>query len=301
MSRFLQFTGGVFDACFGRRPFVLRHHLSEHALFSLPRLAELARTLPRASVEYNAGNVPTSLDPALTPGNGLSPEETVRRIQECQSWMVLKNVEQDPAYAALRDACLAQVENMLPRRMGSMFSREAFVFVSSPGAVTPYHMDPEQNFLLQIRGEKTLHVFDGKDRGVLSQQELERFHEGGHRNLAYREAMQGKAESFSLKPGMGLHVPVTAPHWVQNGPEVSVSFSITFHTPQTLRSAHVHRMNARLRRLGLRPADEGRGRWPALDTLKHFASRAGERAARLAKAPWEKLQERAGGQLPIRA
>ena len=32
--------------------------------------------------------------------------------------------------------------------------REAFIFISSPNTVTPYHMDPEYNFLLQIRGTK---------------------------------------------------------------------------------------------------------------------------------------------------
>jgi len=31
-----------------------------------------------------------------------------------------------------------------------MGRREGFIFVSSPGSVTPHHMDPEHNFLLQI-------------------------------------------------------------------------------------------------------------------------------------------------------
>ena len=295
MSRFLQLQGNVFDACFGKRPFMMHHHLSEHAAFLLPRLAELAGTLPAASVEYNAGDVPLTLDPARTPRNGLTPEETIRRIVECRSWMVLKNVEQDPAYAALLDACLAQVENMLP---GAMGEKEAFVFVSSPGSITPYHMDPEQNFLLQIRGEKTLRVF--ADPAVLSQQELERFHCGAHRNLVYRDELDAKSESFTLRPGSGLHVPVTTPHWVQNGPEVSVSFSITFQTPQTLRGAHVHRMNARLRRLGLNPA--GMGGSPVVEGLKHLASRSGERAARVLKtlSKYSRVGRQAEG-VPLRA
>ena len=65
--------------------------------------------------------------------------------------------------------------------------REAFIFVSSPGAVTPFHIDPEWNFLLQVRGRKIIHVFPADDRSLVSEEELERFYSGGHRNLAFRE------------------------------------------------------------------------------------------------------------------
>jgi len=47
--------------------------------------------------------------------------------------------------------------------VGRTFSQQAFIFVSSPEAVTPLHMDPEHNFLLQVRGLKTLHLFDPND------------------------------------------------------------------------------------------------------------------------------------------
>jgi len=40
-------------------------------------------------------------------------------------------------------------------------------------------MDPEYNFLLQIRGTKELHVFDGSDRSILSERELEEFSASG--------------------------------------------------------------------------------------------------------------------------
>jgi len=50
-----------------------------------------------------------------------------------------------------------------------MCEREAAIFVTSPGSVTPYHMDKEINFLLQIRGTKTISVFSASDREVLSE------------------------------------------------------------------------------------------------------------------------------------
>ena len=241
-------------AKFGRAPFIIQHRLAPHRLFALPRLVELARSLPASKVEWNSGNVPVSLDPGETPRNGLSPEETIRRIQECSSWLVLKNTERDPEYAELLDRCLGEVERAAPDLTAGMHGFESFIFVSSPNAVTPYHMDPEENFLLQVRGRKVMRVFE---RSVLSAVELERFHTGAHRNLVYRDEYAARARAFTLMPGVGLHVPVTAPHWVQNGPEVSVSFSITFRTRASARAAHAHQMNALLRKIGIEPSPVG--------------------------------------------
>src|SRR5207248_11506053 len=70
----------VFAAYFDKKPFHIRHSLGEHPLFALPRLMELARALPDAYVEYNAGILPVGVRPDETPRNGPSLAETVRRI-----------------------------------------------------------------------------------------------------------------------------------------------------------------------------------------------------------------------------
>ncbi|HEX9602581.1 MAG TPA: hypothetical protein VF973_02440 [Myxococcales bacterium] len=86
---------------FNRKPFRIQHSLGGHPLFELPRLLQLARALPERFVEYNAGALPVGVRPEETPRTGLSAEETIRRIQACGSWMVLKRVEQDPEYGAV--------------------------------------------------------------------------------------------------------------------------------------------------------------------------------------------------------
>ena len=91
-ERLLDIDAAEFRACFDRRPFLIGHHLCDHPLFTLPRLIELSRKLPEKQVEYNGGNIPISLDPAQTPRTSLSVDETIRRIEECCSWMVLKYV-----------------------------------------------------------------------------------------------------------------------------------------------------------------------------------------------------------------
>jgi hypothetical protein len=256
---------------FNRQGFFIRHHLAGHPLFELPRLVELAQKLPAEFVEYNAGALPVNQNPTLTPKTGLSIEETLRRIEECQSWMVLKYVETDPEYKNLLNGCLDEISKLSEPLAPGMTKREGFIFITSPGSVTPYHMDPEYNFLLQIRGHKRLSVWNPADRSVLSEEALEAYLAGGHRNLVYQDEYQPKAKEFALTPGMGLHVPVTAPHWVKNGDAVSVSFSITFRTPASDRRNLIYATNAYLRRRGLRPASFGRSAWR--DELKFNAYR----------------------------
>lgn len=272
-----------FRARFAVAPFLLPHRLGRHELFSLARLAELAARLPASQVEYNAGSVPIGLDPALAPGNGLSPEETIRRIEQCGSWLVLKRVERDPAYREVLEQCVAEVRVAAGVRAAGLCRPRAFVFVSSPGAVTPYHVDPEENFLLQIRGTKSMSVFDPSDRSIVSEAELERFFSGAHRNLAYRDDYQRRAHVFRLHPGIALHVPFAAPHWVQNGPEVSVSFSITFNTRASMRATHAYRVNHHLRRWGLEPAPVGRS--PLRDAVKEILSRGGSAGEKFLHQP----------------
>ncbi len=52
-----------------------------------------------------------------------------------------------------------------------------------------------------------------------------------------------------LVRGQGVHIPFTSPHWVKNGPEVSVSVSFIFQTPPSLKQGNAHRFNYHVRRL----------------------------------------------------
>lgn len=264
MNRLIEVLPGTVGKEMPTRSFRLKHGLAGHPLFELDRLARLAASLPSGSTEFN-GPVMPDQDPKLTPANGLSAEETVRRIEHCQSWMVIKNAEQDPEYKALLDACLDQVAEQTGGVMGGARRRQAFIFVTSPNNVTPFHMDPEYNFLLQIRGSKRMSLFDHKDRRFVSEEALEMY-PGKHRNLSYREDFEADATLQHLEPGDSIFVPLFDPHWVQNGPEVSVSFSITWHTDTSEKLVKLSYVNAGLRKLGFpqRPAGTNK----TLDAIK---------------------------------
>ncbi len=227
----LDLDAASFARDFGERPFAFGHHLSAHPLLTLPRLVDLCRALPAECIEYNAGNLPISLDGA-SPSNGLSADDTIRGIESHNSWMVLQNVEQDPAYRGLLLDCIDEIRVHSERRRPGLMQPEAFIFVSSAGAITPYHMDPEHGFLLQIRGTKTVTVFDGSRPDVVTDEMLERFYCGTrHRHLTLDSRAAAHARTFPLAPGDGVHIPVTFPHHVAVGGTYSISLSITFRTP----------------------------------------------------------------------
>jgi hypothetical protein len=279
----LEIDPTVLRASLDRVPFPVRHRLAGHPLFEPPRLVELARRLGPGAVEYNAGDVPLSLDPAQTPHTGLSAEETIRRIAECGSWMALKWVERDPEYATLLDECLDSVQGLAGPALRGMRQREGFIFLASPRSTTPYHLDPESNFLLQIRGSKTCDIIP---RSAVADEVLEEHFAGAHRNLVLGDDERRLATTFILSPGDGVHIPVAAPHWVVTGDEVSISFSITFRTPDSDRDAVLHGINARLRRWGFRPAPVRRS--GLRDSVKLGAFRIAKQVARgLRPAPRE--------------
>jgi ribosomal protein L16 Arg81 hydroxylase len=234
----------------------------------------LADALPADRVEHNVGAVPAILPGGEAPRMASSPGEVARTIETNGSWMVLKNIEIDPEYRALLNETLDEVAPLVADREGGMRRREGFIFLSAPDSTTPAHVDPEHNFLLQVRGTKTMVVgrFPDPDQ---EQQELERFYGGGHRNIAL---MPDEPREFPLNPGDGVYVPVNAPHLVRNGPTVSVSLSITWRTPSTVVMEKAHVANARLRRLGLSPSAPGRH--PRADRVKAGVARTAQGVGR---------------------
>jgi hypothetical protein len=277
LTRLLNIDAQEFAANFARRPFTVEHALTDHPLLSTESIALLADRIPAASVEHNRGDVPEVLGDADAPRVDLSPGQIARGIETNGCWMVLKRIEQDPEYKRLLDETLDEVAPLVSDREGGMHRREGFIFLSAPNSVTPSHIDPEHNFLLQVRGWKEMHVGSIGDPEK-EQALLERYHSGGHRNLDWKPE---EATAYRLDPGRGIYVPVHAPHFVRNGDQVSVSLSITWFTPTIERNARVHALNARLRRLGISP--KAPGQRVATDKVKAGAAGAMAAARRVVR------------------
>ena len=251
-------TVRAFEQSYPLRPCRMRHFLADHDLFRIEALQDLADSLDPALIEYNRADIDVEMDPNATPTNGLSIRDTLGSIESCSSWAVLKQVQKHPKYSALLDQCLKSIEPAVLPKTGLYQHREAFIFISSPGAVTPYHMDPEHNILMQVSGRKFMHLFPKGDDRFCSQEAHEAFHAGGHRNLQYDSSFEDGGEVYELNSGDALYVPVTAPHWVENGDKVSLSLSVTWRSRESRKESHLHKINRTVRKLGLRPPKPGR-------------------------------------------
>lgn len=262
-------------------PFKIKHSLPENKLFDIESLVELARKLPAEQIEWNAGDANISQDPSKTPANGLSPEDTVRTIEQCKSWLVLKNIQTDAEYNLVFREYLDEIEAIAGSQVAGISDRAGFIFISSPNSITPFHMDPEHNFLLQLRGSKTLQVFDQRDRSVVTERNIESTYYGekSHRNMEYKDSYASKGNSITLNSGEALHIPIHAPHWVQNGNAVSVSFSITFRSSRSRKAVRLYSLNARLREKGMAPSNVGTR--PMLDNTKDLMIRTAIGAKRI--------------------
>lgn len=259
-----------FAAHYPEEPHILRHGLTHHPLLEIEALAQLAEKLPIRSVEYNRGDLPIGVDGKPAP-NGLTIAETIRRVAEAESWAVLKNIEQVPAYEALLLGLLDEIRPEIEAATGTMLTPQGFIFVSSPNSVTPYHFDPEHNILLQIRGTKVMTQFRAGDTRFVPDEAHETYHSGGPRELTWGDAMLPHGTEFPLSPGEALFVPVMAPHFVKNGPAPSVSLSITWRSEWSYRESDARIFNAILRERGLSPAAPGR--WPQQNYAKAYAFR----------------------------
>lgn len=265
MSVFPEPSRTTFSTSYPEVPHKLVHRLDDHPLLALDALAGLAESLPEASIEYNRAEQPIGVDGKPAP-TGVPIGETIRNIVSSGSWAVLKNIEQAPAYAALLDDLLSELRPRIEAKTGRMLKTQGFVFISSPGAVTPYHFDPEHNILLQIRGNKVMTQFPAGEPRYAPDETHETYHTGGARELRWRDELVDGGREFTLAPGEALFVPVMAPHFVHNGPEPSVSLSITWRSDWSFAEADARAFNGLLRRIGMTPARPGR--WPARNRAK---------------------------------
>ncbi len=254
---------GQFAANYNQRPFLFPHGLTGHELFELPALLALARRMPDHRDTYWSNGKPQVDDRWERNSAGrLSLEDSITGIAANNSMVILKHAEQDPVYAPLLRAFLSRVVDLA----GDVMRRdivvgEVLILLSSPDRLTPYHMDAEVNYLVQVTGNKTVRVYDQTDRALVTHGERERYFAGDYNSAPYREGKLEEATVFELNAGSGVHIPVFAPHWVQTHSNVSVALSVNYELRSVKRLERIYYTNRLLRRAKLSPAAPGASHW----------------------------------------
>ena len=193
------------------------------------------------------------------------PGDVIRDLRNANAWLTLLSVQDDPGMAEIMNSQLDQLQSGMSVKQGKrakMCKRVAFVFVSSPNSVTPVHYDIEHSLLMQVSGSKTVSIGRWESDAV-RRREFDRYCDGSHGRI---ETLQPEAAVYTMTPGRGVYIPPGTPHWVHNGPDISLSVTLTYFTAATVRENRVESFNAHLRRRHLKPREPGRS--TAVDTAK---------------------------------
>lgn len=268
MSTLLTADAQAFKTLFPLKPFRINHGLVGDPRLTLPAIIDLLKAMPRDRIEYNSGKADVSQDPKTTPVVDLDPEEVIRQIETAGAWMVLKRIEIIPAYKAMLDDALMSVataQGFSSLKDAGFSDVQGFLFVSSPGATTPFHLDSEDNFFVQVHGDKYFNVYDNTDRSIASEDQIEHCITK-HRNLKFDEKFEARGMHNHLQPGEGVFVPYQWPHWVRTTETYSISVAITWKTEAVKRRNELFQFNSLLRDRGF--PQRAPGVSPVADAIK---------------------------------
>lgn len=266
----------------------IRHDFHNHPLMQLPELACAAKELyPTQQCRFIRPDCkessPFDHDPTTQDGSDI--DEVFQRIEEPGSWIALYNVETLPRYRQFLDDVIASVRPQVEKEQTGIHSVGGFIFISAPPSVTPFHIDRENNFWLQVAGRKTIRVWDHTDEEIVPPLVKERFIlDCNLRDVVLKDEYARRSHDFEVGPGDGVYFPSTSPHLTKcdagvPGGSVSISIGVVFYTNQTRRDGRIHAANRLLRSYGLEPRQPGKGGWSEPIKVALGVAHNGARAA----------------------
>jgi hypothetical protein len=258
---------------FNHNTFLFKHNLVGNPLFELPRLTQLAENLLKiegpTALRWKNSDAPVDAKWAQLPPSEqvASVSDAIQNLDKSGSWVVLYRVQNDPEYKAVLEQALDDIEEMIGRPLRPEITwKDSYIFMGSPHAVTPYHIDHETAFLMQVHGNRIAQLWDQKDRSVLTEEEIENYYMGDLGAGTYLEKNQPKAINYKMDAGTGVHHPVMAPHTYKNGDTYSVACGVHLCLHDVDQMGRAYQVNAMLRKLGMKPTAPGVN--PGKDKLK---------------------------------
>ncbi len=260
-ARCFRFDRDTFRAKYNKEGFLFRHNLADHPLLQIPKLTALALRMPAGDILHRTGKVPETADfdhAHKIHAARHSLEHALANLHESGSSVTINMPEKDPEYAPLIAQILGEIKELSEPLDPGMYWSAAYIFLSAPGSLTPYHMDREMNFLIHLRGRKTVKLWDPADPAVMTEEQVDRLF--GRFDLprpSYSQALDARARQYDLTPGFGVHHPFIAPHLVYTENEPAVSLAMTYRTEGSDRVSRLHFINHYMRQVGLRPKPVG--------------------------------------------
>ena len=232
-----------------RAPYLFQHIPTALGIedVSFERVADIVAAMPPQDIIYRGagGGVNSQMTRLSLPDWSAVPLHA--RLAAETTSLMLQNVERyDAEFRTAVDRLIewaARTLSVSPRQFKYC---TASIFLSSPGAISSYHTDREQNFLVHLHGQKTVHVFP---RRLSVQQELlvAMFRRRKGIYFEYDPTLELAASLYTLRPGNILYVPRNWPHWVDNSDQVAMSLSINFFRPADFLLEQFYQLNDKLR------------------------------------------------------
>ena len=266
-----------FDA---RKVSKITHGFSNHPALQFDALRQLALRLD-ARGEGHVKFVDPSTKPesefrlATSSYDGRSIDGVFDALDAPGTWLAIYEAQKDPQFRKVVEEVIDSTRHLLTGADSSIFDVDAYIFISKAPAVTPFHIDQENNFLLQIHGSKHLSVWNPDDRKAVDESSVEdwivrhslssvKFSEEKLAHAAYDENMSA---------GEGIFMPSTSAHMSRTedtspNSTVSATVGFVFYTAATKRRANIYALNVVLRRLGFTPKPPGSSR--PVDTVKYL-------------------------------
>ena len=259
----------------------VEHDFSSHPALQFDSLRQLALRLHAKSpslvkfIEPGA-KLDSEFVLASKSYDGRTIDEVFDTLDTPGTWIAIYKAQTDPEFRAVVNEVIDSARHLLHGPDSRIVDVDAFVFISKAPSLTPFHIDRENNFLLQIHGSKHLSVWNPDDRKAVSEEAVEDWiYLRSLENVKFSEdKLSHAAYDENLKAGEGIFMPSTSAHMTRTETgsvedAVSVTIGFVFYTATTKKHANIYAFNAIIRRLGLTPTPPGKSF--ALDTCKYMA------------------------------
>jgi Cupin superfamily protein len=252
-----------FSDCFRRKPFLFSHNLDSNDLFSTQSAEKLAEIWSRDSTKSGFFYLDRKFREWGSEDHKAGLVEAFRHSDLSRMRMKLSFIHTQPKYDDVLETMTQELSKLTHVDLSKEYRAPMeTLFLTSPNEFTPYHIDSEDSFLLQIQGTKTIYIFDGSDKEILKDLDIEKY--WAQNEIAFREEIRSRGVRFDMTPGTGVHIPMHFPHMVESGPTSSMSLSIGYESIAFDRD--IFRVNHQLRKLGLNPTPPGKSK--VIDTTK---------------------------------
>ena len=244
--------------------FIANHNLNKTEVLSIDSLSQIIPSLPKEQVMFSKGlaDLNENFDRAhIDKKNNLSLKETIEQLKTHSSYIMVRSPETSPALQSTFQGLKDDVSKLCDRKgIGTeLYEPMLYLFIASPSVKTPFHIDRYSTLLFQLRGSKTIAVYEQFNDKVVPAVVRESFVDHSELRPSWKNETDHLAQKFEFTPGQMLHIPFIAPHYVENGhQDISISLSIIFRTNESQNWLKAMTVNNRLRsKLKLNPSPIG--------------------------------------------